>query len=313
MYDETLGKWHFWLSMIFFNITFFPMHFLGLAGMPRRIPDYALQFADFNMIAIDRRVRLRPVAAAVPVHRASSASRAARRRRPSRGKARTALEWTPALAGAVPQLRDAAGRSSNAGGDGDRSGADRASNAQDRARSWRRSRWCSSSAIVHPALVAMSARDRRSPQRTGTTAAQAAGRRGRRCSASASRWCRSTSKICEVTGHQQRDQQADDAAARTRRSTPTRTVTIEFDANLRSDLPWTFRPRADAACRCIPGELAQVMYEVRNTLDRAGHRAGDPELRPAAGGAVFQEARVLLLHAADARSRARRGRCRWCS
>src|SRR6267142_1268800 len=51
MYDETLGKWHFWLSMIFFNITFFPMHFLGLAGMPRRIPDYALQFAGFNEIA----------------------------------------------------------------------------------------------------------------------------------------------------------------------------------------------------------------------------------------------------------------------
>jgi cytochrome c oxidase subunit 1 len=51
MYNETLGKTHFWLSMIFFNITFFPMHFLGLAGMPRRVPDYALQFADFNAIA----------------------------------------------------------------------------------------------------------------------------------------------------------------------------------------------------------------------------------------------------------------------
>jgi len=36
--------------MIFFNITFFPMHFLGLAGMPRRIPDYALVFADYNAI-----------------------------------------------------------------------------------------------------------------------------------------------------------------------------------------------------------------------------------------------------------------------
>jgi len=51
LYDERLGKWHFWLTAIAFNVTFFPMHFLGLAGMPRRIPDYALQFADFNMIA----------------------------------------------------------------------------------------------------------------------------------------------------------------------------------------------------------------------------------------------------------------------
>jgi cytochrome c oxidase subunit 1 len=51
MYDETLGKWHFWLSMFFFNLTFFVQHFLGLAGMPRRVPDYALQFADFNMIS----------------------------------------------------------------------------------------------------------------------------------------------------------------------------------------------------------------------------------------------------------------------
>ena len=51
MYDETLGKWHFWLSVIGFNITFFPQHFLGLAGMPRRIPDYALQFTEFNMIS----------------------------------------------------------------------------------------------------------------------------------------------------------------------------------------------------------------------------------------------------------------------
>jgi len=51
MYNEALGKWHFWLSMIFFNITFFPMHFLGLAGMPRRYADYPLQFADFNLMA----------------------------------------------------------------------------------------------------------------------------------------------------------------------------------------------------------------------------------------------------------------------
>jgi cytochrome c oxidase subunit 1 len=51
MYNETMGKWHFWLSAIGMNITFFPMHFLGLAGMPRRIPDYSLQFTEFNQVA----------------------------------------------------------------------------------------------------------------------------------------------------------------------------------------------------------------------------------------------------------------------
>ena len=51
MYDETLGKWHFWLSTITVNVLFFPQHFLGLAGMPRRIPDYAVQFADWNMVS----------------------------------------------------------------------------------------------------------------------------------------------------------------------------------------------------------------------------------------------------------------------
>jgi cytochrome c oxidase subunit 1 len=51
MYDEKLAKLHFWLSFMGFNLTFMPQHFLGLAGMPRRIPDYAIQFADFNMMS----------------------------------------------------------------------------------------------------------------------------------------------------------------------------------------------------------------------------------------------------------------------
>jgi cytochrome c oxidase subunit 1 len=51
MYDERLGKIHFWLSAIFVNVLFFPQHFLGLAGMPRRIPDYSTQFADWNMVS----------------------------------------------------------------------------------------------------------------------------------------------------------------------------------------------------------------------------------------------------------------------
>jgi len=49
--SEFWGKLSFWVIFAGFNVTFFPMHFLGLAGMPRRVPDYALQFADFNMLA----------------------------------------------------------------------------------------------------------------------------------------------------------------------------------------------------------------------------------------------------------------------
>ena len=50
-YSETLGQIHFWVFFLGVNITFFPMHFLGLAGMPRRIPDYADAFAGWNAIA----------------------------------------------------------------------------------------------------------------------------------------------------------------------------------------------------------------------------------------------------------------------
>ncbi|AOE50827.1 cytochrome c oxidase subunit I [Kangiella sediminilitoris] len=49
MYDEKLAKVHFWLSIVFVNLTFFPMHFSGLAGMQRRVPDYAIMYSDFNM------------------------------------------------------------------------------------------------------------------------------------------------------------------------------------------------------------------------------------------------------------------------
>ena len=109
MYDEKLGKWHFWLSMIFFNVTFFPMHFLGLAGMPRRYADYPLQFADFNMVAtlgafgfgltqllflyaVIKCISGGPKAAANPWDAAPAGSS---------GRA---------VAGAVPHVRDAAGR-----------------------------------------------------------------------------------------------------------------------------------------------------------------------------------------------------------
>src|SRR5919109_1118634 len=51
MYDERLGKIHFWLTLIFFNMIFFVQHFVGMAGMPRRIPDYPLMFETWNKIS----------------------------------------------------------------------------------------------------------------------------------------------------------------------------------------------------------------------------------------------------------------------
>jgi len=50
-YSEVLGQIHFWIFFIGVNVTFFPMHFLGLAGMPRRIPDYPDAYAGWNLIA----------------------------------------------------------------------------------------------------------------------------------------------------------------------------------------------------------------------------------------------------------------------
>jgi cytochrome c oxidase subunit 1 len=50
MYNERLGQWHFWLTFVGTQITFFPMHWQGLQGMPRRVADYDPRFATVNAI-----------------------------------------------------------------------------------------------------------------------------------------------------------------------------------------------------------------------------------------------------------------------
>ncbi len=49
MFDERLGKIHFWCTFVFFNLTFGPMHVIGIQGMPRRVADYAHQWAGMNL------------------------------------------------------------------------------------------------------------------------------------------------------------------------------------------------------------------------------------------------------------------------
>jgi heme/copper-type cytochrome/quinol oxidase subunit 1 len=53
MLNETLGKWHFWLTFVGFNLTFFPQHMMGMLGMPRRIYTYQDRdlLPEYNLVS----------------------------------------------------------------------------------------------------------------------------------------------------------------------------------------------------------------------------------------------------------------------
>ena len=94
MYNEFLGQLHFWVFFVGVNVLFFPMHFLGLQGMPRRISDYPDAYSDWNYIAS---IGYMIMAAGMVVFFVNLViSLAAGRKAPDNpwGEGATTLEWT---------------------------------------------------------------------------------------------------------------------------------------------------------------------------------------------------------------------------
>src|SRR5437763_8526576 len=94
MYNETIGKLHFWLTFVGVNVVFFPQHFLGLAGMPRRVADYPDAFGHWNFVSS---IGAYVFAAGMLVFFANSVSAFVRKRAAGPnpwGEGATTLEWS---------------------------------------------------------------------------------------------------------------------------------------------------------------------------------------------------------------------------
>jgi len=92
-------------------------------------------------------------------------------------------------------------------------------------------------------------------------------------------------QICEITGINN-VLKADEVA--NGQVDATRFLTVEFDTNLRSDLPWTFKS-LEKSVRFHPGELMQVMFEVRNNSDRAITGQAIPSYGPQIAARYFKK------------------------
>lgn len=94
-------------------------------------------------------------------------------------------------------------------------------------------------------------------------------------------------KLCDVTGINRIVKRDDHKPANTQVDT-SRSVTVEFDANLRSNLPWTFRP-LETSVKVHPGEIATVVYEVSNVAGRAVTGQAIPSYGPMLAGQFFRK------------------------
>jgi cytochrome c oxidase assembly protein subunit 11 len=94
-------------------------------------------------------------------------------------------------------------------------------------------------------------------------------------------------KLCEVTGINRIVKRDDHQPANTQVDT-SRSVTVEFDANLRSNLPWTFKP-LEGSLKVHPGEIGTVIYEVSNVAGRAVTGQAIPSYGPMLAGQFFRK------------------------